>query len=83
MNGLTMEYEALDKLAKEFGGESEEALLPRKSSKIARPNDSKSLKEAPRPKKKVLEPSSDIEAPFTLRLWVELYTSFRHMLISI
>jgi hypothetical protein len=69
MKGLTTEDEAFDKISSGFGdSDGEEMALPSRSSKDAQSNDNKPPKEAPRPKKKILEPSSDIEDPFTLRL---------------
>ena len=80
MRGLSMEDEAFDKIAREFGG-SEEIALPRRSLKDSQSNDNKPPKEVPRLKKKILEPSSDIEDPFTLRLLVRSYALFERMLI--
>lgn len=66
MRGLAVQDDQFERIAKEFGGsESEEMALPRRNSKEAM---SKPTKEVPRAKKKALEPSSDIEDPFTLRL---------------
>jgi hypothetical protein len=69
MRGLTVKDDAFHKIASDFdGSEDEDAVSQGKGSKGSQGTKSKTVKEAPRPKKKVLEPSSDIEDPFTLRL---------------
>ncbi|TVY24826.1 HMG box-containing protein [Lachnellula hyalina] len=66
MRKLSMKDEAFDKIARDFGSSEETALFGR-SLKDCQSNDNKPAKDAPRPKKNIPEPSSDIEDSFTLR----------------
>jgi len=69
MKGLMVKDDTSDKIARDFGGsEDGNSIFPARGSKGSQRTKSNAVKDVPRPKKKVLEPGSDIEDAYTLRL---------------